>query len=73
MKRNEMIRIIENNFIGDIRENAELILNVIEKSGMLPPHRPILIGNPNIKTDIDCATLPALIIKDVNSWEPEDV
>lgn len=37
MKRSEMIKLIEENFGGEIRENAENILGLLEEAGMQPP------------------------------------
>lgn len=80
MKRSKMVSKIKElieinlqtlNEVPDAELLSELILYMQETSGMLPPHRPELMGNPNIKTDDDCANLPALIIKDVQTWEPE--
>lgn len=42
MKRSEMIKALENEFIGDIREHAELILEFLEKKGMKPPERELI-------------------------------
>lgn len=56
----------------DLEAAANDILNRLEKAGMSPPHRPVVVPNPNIKTDSDLAVLPALIVQDQQTWEPED-
>lgn len=57
---------------GVVQQLSLDILSKLESFGMLPPNRPKLIENPNVKTSEDLVKLPALLIKDVNEWNPEN-
>jgi len=75
MKRSEMVlRVME--MLVELPEDLEAaageLVDRMVKAGMNPPHRAILADNPNIKTSEDMTTMPALIVKDTQTWEPEE-
>lgn len=81
MKRSEMIQNIASELIhpntnfmsyDKALELAEIVLNRIEREGMLPPNRPELVNNNKIKTSKDMEKMPTLVIINVNTWGPEN-
>lgn len=81
MKRSEMLKLIMTTFHEDISykeellygmttEQAENLLSVMEKAGMLPPSADII-------RELECKivgdhTVKISYIKPVHEWEPED-
>lgn len=72
MKRSEMVKKLAE-FCEAGEPQADMILQIVEELGMLPPHRPVLVENPKAnEPGFDFANEHAAEIMDSTTWEQED-